>query len=45
MLPAKFDYYIATTRHGLDRNFPESAVIHQIARQGAVFTVIKGGAR
>lgn len=40
-LPASFDYYIAMTRYGLDKNFPESPVIHAIERDGAIFTVIK----
>ena len=40
-LPAHVDYYIATTRYGLNRNFPDSKVRHAIQRDGAVFSVIK----
>ncbi|MEO8036039.1 MAG: hypothetical protein ABI837_16505, partial [Acidobacteriota bacterium] len=40
-LPPAFDYYVATTRYGLDRNFPQSPVAHVIGRDGARFTVIR----
>ncbi|MDR3636054.1 MAG: hypothetical protein P4L84_19785 [Isosphaeraceae bacterium] len=40
-LPDDVDYYIATTRYGLDKNFPESPVVKTIGRQGAVFAVVK----
>ena len=42
-LPDKFDYYIATTRYGLNGNFPDTPVIHTIGRDNAIFTVIKSG--
>ena len=41
-IPADIDYYVATTRYGLDRSFPESPIVHTIGREGAVFTVIRG---
>ncbi|MBI3784842.1 MAG: hypothetical protein HY270_15720 [Deltaproteobacteria bacterium] len=41
-LPPQFDYYLATTRYGLDRNFPETPVLHVVERVGARFTIIKG---
>ena len=41
-LPKMFDFYIATTRYGFDRNFPEAPVVHTVGRKGAVFTVVKG---
>lgn len=40
-LPPQFDYYIGTTRYGLDKAFPESPVVHSIGRDGAVFTVVR----
>jgi hypothetical protein len=40
-LPAGFDYYVATTRYGLDGNFPESPVVYRIGRGGATFSVIR----
>jgi hypothetical protein len=41
-LPEEFDYYVATTRYGLDRNFPDAPVAHRIGRDGATFTLIRG---
>jgi hypothetical protein len=43
-LPPGFDYYVATTRFGLDRNFPATPVEHSIGRAGVLFAVIRGGA-
>ncbi len=40
-LPEPFDYYVGTTRYGLDGNFPDSPVAHRVARDGATFTVIR----
>jgi 4-amino-4-deoxy-L-arabinose transferase-like glycosyltransferase len=40
-IPPGFDYYVATTRYGLHRNYPESPVVHTVGRDGAVFTVIR----
>ena len=40
-IPEQFDFYIATTRYGLNENYPSAQIVHQIGRQGAVFTVIK----
>jgi len=39
---APADHYIATTRTELDQAFPDSPIMHTIARGGATFTVIKG---
>lgn len=41
------DYYLATTRYGLDRAFPAAPVVHTVGRDGAKFSVVKrlGGAR
>jgi hypothetical protein len=41
-LPEEFDYYVATTRYGLDRNFPDAPVAHRVGREGATFTLIRG---
>ncbi|MEM7203631.1 MAG: glycosyltransferase family 39 protein [Planctomycetota bacterium] len=38
---APADYYIGSTRNGLDRHYPDAAVAHSIGRDGAVFTVIR----
>lgn len=38
---APADYYVATTRNGLDQTFPAAPVVHTVGRAGAVFTVIK----
>jgi hypothetical protein len=42
-LPPDIDYYVATTRYGLDRNFPATPEVHAIGRGGVVFAVIRGG--
>lgn len=44
-LPGTFDYYVATTRYDLDRNFPASPIVHTVARAGAVFAVIRARER
>jgi 4-amino-4-deoxy-L-arabinose transferase-like glycosyltransferase len=41
-LPNGYDFYVATTRYGLDRSFPDAPVVHTVGRDGAVFTVIRG---
>jgi 4-amino-4-deoxy-L-arabinose transferase-like glycosyltransferase len=40
-LPVGVDYYVGTSRSAMDANFPAARVIHQIDRDGAVFTTIK----
>ena len=40
-LPDGIDYYIGTSRAAMDANFPEAQIVHQIGREGAVFTTIK----
>jgi hypothetical protein len=40
-LPRKYDYYIATTRYGYDRNFESTPIAHIVGRDGAAFTVIR----
>lgn len=40
-LPDGFDYFIATYRHGMNAAFPGAPVVHEIGRDGAVFTTIK----
>lgn len=42
VLDPYFDYYLATTRYGLDQNFPANPIVHVVGREGAVFTVIRG---
>lgn len=43
---ADVDYYLATTRHGLDREYPGAPIVHVVGRDGARFSVIKNfGAR
>lgn len=45
-LEADVDYYLATTRHGLDREYPGAPVVHVVGRDGARFSVVKDlGAR
>ena len=39
-----FDYYIATTRYGYHQRYPDSPIVHEIGRDGAVFSVIRGRA-
>lgn len=41
-MPPHVDYYVGTTRYGLDQNYPDAPVVHTIGRAGAVFAVIKG---
>lgn len=35
------DYYLATTRYGLDGRYPEAPVVHRVGRDGATFSVVK----
>lgn len=41
-LPSEFDYYLGTTRFGFDRKFAGTAIVHEIGREGAVFSVVRG---
>jgi hypothetical protein len=41
-LPEVFDFYVGTTRYGMDRNYPDTPVVHAVGRAGAVYTVIRG---
>jgi hypothetical protein len=41
-LPDRFDYYVATTRYGMDSNYADTPILHSIGRSGAVFAVIRG---
>jgi hypothetical protein len=43
-LPPGIDYYVGTCRSSMNTNFPDAAIVHQIERQGAVFTTIKRAA-
>jgi hypothetical protein len=43
-LPDGFDYFVATYRHGMNAAFPGAPVVHEVGRDGAVFTTIKAGA-
>lgn len=43
-LPPDVDYYVGTTRFGLDRNFPATPIAHAIGRGGVEFAVIRGAA-
>ena len=45
VLDDTFDYYVATTRYGLHLNYPQTRIAAVIERDGAVFTVIRGGCR
>ncbi len=40
-LPARYAYYLGTTRYGFDRNFTRSKIVHAIGRDGAVFAVVR----
>jgi hypothetical protein len=40
-VPEEYDYFVAMTRYGADRSFPDSPVVHVVGRDGAAFTVIK----
>lgn len=42
-LPDDVDYFVATYRHGMNAAFPGAPVVHEIGRDGAVFTTIKAG--
>jgi hypothetical protein len=44
-LPDGFDYYLSTVRYGLHQNFSEEPVVHFIARNGVLLSVIKGKSR
>jgi len=44
-LPLSFDYYVATTRYGLSANFDATPAVFVVERDGAAFTVIRGGCR
>ncbi len=44
-LPPGIDYYVGTSRAGMDGNFSEAEVVHQIGREGATFATIKGPPR
>jgi hypothetical protein len=44
-LPEGIDYYVGTCRSSMHQNFPAARVVHNIERQGAVFTTIKRAAR
>jgi len=44
-LPDGFDYYVATYRYGMNAAFPGASVVHEIGRDGAVFTTIKARPR
>lgn len=37
----RMDFYVATTRFGYDRCFPEAPVIHRVGRDGVTFVVVK----
>ena len=39
---APADFYIGSTRRGLDQRFPQAPIVHTIGRDGAVFTAIRG---
>jgi 4-amino-4-deoxy-L-arabinose transferase-like glycosyltransferase len=41
-LPPSFDFYLATTRHEMDQNFPDSPVVFSVGRDGATFSVVRG---
>lgn len=41
-IPAdRMDFYVATTRFGYDRCFPDAPVIHRVGRDGATFVIVK----
>jgi len=40
-LPPGIDYYVGTSRAGMDANFPQAQTVHKIGRGGATFTTIK----
>ena len=41
-IPGHVDYYIGTTREHMDKNYPETPVVYQVERLGAVYVVVKG---
>ncbi len=41
-LPPQFDYYVATVRYGLWKNFSAAPVVHRIERDGILMSVIRG---
>jgi hypothetical protein len=41
-LPERFDFYVGTTRYAMDRNFPDTPIVHTIGRSGAIYAVIRG---
>ncbi|MBM4265389.1 MAG: hypothetical protein FJ144_02045 [Deltaproteobacteria bacterium] len=43
--PTRFDYFVATYRYGSSDAFPAAPVVHEIGRDGAIFTTIKAGPR
>lgn len=43
-IPSDFDYYIGTTRYQLDERYPRSPIVHEIGRDGAVFSVVRARA-
>ncbi|HEU4523114.1 MAG TPA: hypothetical protein VFT12_13990, partial [Thermoanaerobaculia bacterium] len=42
-LPERFDYFIATVRFRMAMNYPETPIAAAIGRDGATFTVVRGG--
>ena len=40
-LAKRFDYFVATYRFGMNEAFPAAPVVHEIGRDGAIFTTIK----
>ena len=40
-LPPGINYYVGTSRAGMDRSFPAARVVRQIGREGAVFATVK----
>lgn len=44
-LPSIFDFYIGMNRLGASFNFPESPIVYQVGREGAIFSVIKSNYR
>ncbi len=41
-LPGEIDYYVGTVRYDNWRKFPERPIVHRVARDGMLFTVIRG---
>jgi hypothetical protein len=40
-LPAGIEYYVGTSRSGMDKNFPLAPVVCRIGREGALFTAVR----